>query len=91
MKRRLRQNWELQGAVGEFSPRARVGVKQLKAGRMKWGAQEFIVLDFAHLDSLGFSDKALVIGGYPLFANRNVYIDFSQNKIWFEPELIEAN
>lgn len=86
MKRRLRQNWELQGAVGKFSPQALVNVQQLKAGRVKWEQQEFFVLDFQHLNTMGFADRALVIAGYPLLADQDFYMDFNRNRIWIEPE-----
>lgn len=85
MRRRLFEDWSLSGAVGEFKPRARVNVKHLRAGQMRWEAHQFIVLDFDHLDSMGFSDEPMVIGGYPLLAGRNVYFDFAHNMMWIEP------
>lgn len=70
-----------------FSLRILVNVKHLRAGSIRWGDHRFIVVDFDHLDGLGFSDKPMVAGGYPLLAGRNIYLDFEKNKLWIEPSL----
>ncbi len=86
LKRRLRQEWELQGASGVFDPAIKIDVKTLRAGQMRWGRKEFIVMDFDHLDGVGFKDEPVVIAGAPLLQGKRYYVDFKRQFIWFEPE-----
>jgi len=85
LKKRLREEWTIQGATGTFDPAVRIDVTALRAGRMRWTPKEFIVMDFDHLDGIGFKDKPLVIAGSPLFNGNRFYIDFKRQFVWFEP------
>lgn len=91
LKRRLRKDWEIQGAVGEFDPAVRVKVKGMRAGRMDWGENDFIVMNFEHLKVLGFEDEALVVAGAGLFADKSFYINFTTNQLVFEPHDIPGD
>lgn len=89
MKKRLFENWKVKGAIGEFKPRAKVRVKYLRSGLMRWGASEFIVLDFDHLERIGLAEEPLAIGGFPMFYDRTVFIDFSSNQMWINNDQVE--
>lgn len=85
LQRRLRKNWEIQGATGAFDPSVRIDVNALRAGQMRWSPKKFIVMNFDHLDGIGFKDKALVIAGSPLLKDKRFFIDFKRKTVWFEP------
>jgi len=85
LKRKLRKNWQIQGAVDAFDPVVKVKAKGTRAGRTKWKENQFIVMNFDHLDGLGFNDKPLVIAGMDIFKRRSFYINFTSDELWIEP------
>ncbi len=87
LKRRLRDEWEIQGAIGTFDPAVRIKVQGMKAGSKVWGMNDFIVMNFQHMDSLGFTERPLVIAGSKLLGEQSFYIDFALNQIRFQPDL----
>jgi len=89
LEKRLRMNWKIQGATGNFDPAVRIGVTSMKAGQMRWKNHEFIVMNFDHLDSIGFEGKPLVVAGMPVLAGQRFFVDFEQRTIWFEPKADE--
>jgi len=82
LRKRLKEDWEVQGAIGDFDPASRVVAHGIKAGRMKWDKHQFLVINFEHLASLGFDDAPLVIAGMPLFRNRSLFLDFENDFVW---------
>ncbi len=84
LRRRLQEDWEFQGAIGNFEPTAKVNVVNMKAGLKRWEKSEFIVMTFDHMNAIGFKDRALVIGGIGLFEKRSFYLNFHDNRLWFE-------
>ena len=89
LKKKLRQEWRVQGAVGDFDPAIRVKVNGLKAGSKEWGVNEFIVMNFSHMNTLGFDDKPLVIAGANLMGNNGFYISFDQNLLLLAPDTLD--
>ena len=85
LKRRLRKEWELQGAVGNFSPIARVVLEEFRSGQKFWRSKEFVVMDFDGLEALGVSDAPLLIAGMNLFEDETFLIDFDRNYIAIKP------
>jgi len=86
LKRKLRQDWEIQGANDVFDPAIRISVESMRAGRMVWSENKFIVMNFDHLDLLGASDKPLVIAGADLLGDRGFYMNFQTNEMWLAPD-----
>lgn len=86
VKKRLRQNWEIQGAVGTFKPVTKILSKNARTGQKFWGDHEFLVLDFESLNVLGIDGKPFVIAGIPLFSEAAVLMDFENDKLYFAPD-----
>jgi len=86
VKKRLRQNWEIQGAVGTFKPVTKILSKNARTGQKFWGDHEFLVLDFESLNVLGIDGKPFVIAGIPLFSEAAVLLDFENDKLYFAPD-----
>lgn len=86
LRRSLRESWEIQGAVGKFDPTAQVDVQRLRAGRMIWDNRKLVVMNFDHLDNIGFKDEPLVVAGIDLFQDKSVYLDFQENRLWIEQD-----
>ncbi len=86
VKRRLRKNWEINGAIGAFQPVTKILSKNARAGQKFWSDNEFLVLDFESLDVLGIDGKPFVIAGIPLLKEVAVLIDFENDRLYFAPD-----
>lgn len=89
IKKRLRKEWELQGAVGVFRPRAKVMLERIRGGQIYWDDKEFLVMDFDSLDILGIDNKPFIIAGMNLFAKETIFIDFDRDFLTIIPESAE--
>ncbi len=85
VKKRLRENWEINGAIGKFRPITKILSKNARAGQKFWGDDEFLVLDFESLNVLGIDGKPFVIAGIPMFGQEAVLIDFESDRLYFAP------
>lgn len=86
LKRRLRKEWEVQGAIGTFMPIAKVVLEQFRSGQKFWKSKEFLVMDFEGLEALGVAaDESLLIIGMNLFQDETFLIDFERNYIAIKP------
>jgi len=86
-KRRLKSEWEVQGAVGEFDPAMRITVKGMRAGQKRWGKNEFIVMNFDHMETLGYQDEPLVVAGSNIFGDNSFFINFASNEMWIKEDI----
>jgi len=86
VKRKLRRNWEINGAIGTFKPVTKILSKNARAGQKFWGDNEFLVLDFKSLDVLGIDGKPFVIAGIPMMKEVAVLIDFENDRLYFAPD-----
>lgn len=86
LRRRLKENWVLSGAVGQFSPRVRTRVDRIRAGQKFWTEQDFLVMDFEHLNILGIDDQPFVIGGAELLNDSTFLLDFRHNILAIAPD-----
>lgn len=84
LRRRLLQDWEMQGAVGTFDPTVRINVDGMRAGLKLWGRHQFIVMSFDHLDGIGFKDRPLIVAGAEIFNRKSFFVDFKNDRLWFE-------
>jgi predicted aspartyl protease len=84
-RKRMKEDWKIQGAVGEFSPKIKVRVTQLRSGQKRWFNKDFIVMDLDNLDILGMRDAPYAIAGANLFADETMVIDFERNYIAYQP------
>ena len=86
IRRRLRENWELQGAVGVFEPIAKLKLERFRGGQMFWGNKDFIVMDLESLNILGIEDKPFMIAGMNLFNEETFFIDFERGYVAIKPK-----
>lgn len=90
LKKRLRKEWEIQGALDKFDPAVKIKVADMRAGAKIWDTNEFIIMNFDHLDVLGIRDKPFIIAGANIFEEQSVFLDFENDKIWFEVPVAKA-
>lgn len=86
VQKKLRKDWEINGAIGSFQPVTKVLSKNARAGQKFWGDNEFLVLDFKSLDVLGIGGKPFVIAGIQMYSEDSVLIDFESDRLYFASE-----
>ena len=85
----LRHNWKIAGAVGEFKPVARANIQQFEVDKYVWEDVLMIIKDTDNLEIIAMHDKPFVIAGVGLLNDRDLYLDFENNKLWLGPEINE--
>ena len=85
LRSRLRWQWEVAGAIGEFKPVVTANIRNLKSGRYEWEDTIMIIKDTDSLDFIGVADNPFIVAGVELFDERDVFIDFENNKLWLQP------
>ncbi|MEP6342257.1 MAG: retropepsin-like aspartic protease [Maricaulaceae bacterium] len=85
LRARLKWQWELAGAVGEFKPVVAAKMRSLKSGRYKWEDTIMLIKDTDSLSFIGVDDKPFVVAGVNLLGDRDVFLDFDANKMWLQP------
>lgn len=88
-RRRLKKDWELQGAVGTFRPTAKFKLEEFRGGQKFWKNKDFIVMDFESLDILGVNEQPFIIAGMNLFAEDTVFLDFKANIVAIKPKTVD--
>jgi len=83
---RMREQWELQGAIGRFSPRVAANLEGVVLGRNYWPNVEVIVMDLDTLSTVAPTDAPMMIAGADLFNQRTVAFDFGNNAIYLMPK-----
>lgn len=81
----LRNNWVVNGAIGEFKPRATVRIGRFSMGEHLWEGPLFFVFDFEALDVIGAAEDALIVAGAPLFQDRRYVIDLGRDRLFIDP------
>ena len=91
IRKRLRKEWELQGAVGTFEPTAKVMLERTRSGQKFWERKNFIIMDFKSLDVLGVADEPFIIVGMNFFREEEFFLDFQRNLLALKPRRTEIN
>jgi predicted aspartyl protease len=78
-RKRLRDSWEFQGAIGVFKPHAKIRFEQLLSGQIGWRNQDFIVMEMENLSVLGVENSAFAIAGINLFNYETVFVNFDSD------------
>ncbi|NNC38778.1 MAG: hypothetical protein EX271_02100 [Acidimicrobiales bacterium] len=84
-KKRLREQWVVQGAVGEFKPRIVVKLDKIIIGGVQLFKHELLLMDFEELQVNGKGQYPLVIAGVDLMGGRDFVLDFKNNVVYLEP------
>lgn len=85
IRKRLRKEWELQGAVGTFDPTAKVVMDRIRSGQKFWDNRSFIIMDFKSLGVLGVEDEPFIIVGMNFFSEEEFFLDFERNLLAVKP------
>jgi len=86
IRKKLREKWELQGAVGQFEPTTKVKLESLRSGQIFWKHKEFVILEFDSLNVLGVHQQPFIIAGMNLFGEDAIFIDFERNFLAIVPD-----
>lgn len=84
-RKKLRENWEYQGAVGTFEPSMRVNIQSLSAGEVGWTDKHFIAMQLDNLNVLGMDDGNVMIAGANLLDQEEMVIDFENDVLAVKP------
>ncbi len=79
LREQLRRQWEVQGAIGSFRPRALVTFETLTLGERDWRDVDVVVLELDSLDVIGAETGPFMIAGANLFADRSFIVDFEND------------
>ena len=82
----LWQNWKLAGAIGDFKPKAHVNIKLLETDKYQWDDVIMLIKETENLDILGVVNKPFMVAGVSLLQNRDVYLDFENDKLWLQED-----
>jgi len=88
-KKRLKKEWQLQGAVGTFKPVSKVLMDRFRGGQKFWNNKEFIIMDLDNADIVVAPETPFAIAGMNLFWDETVLIDFQANYIALKPRTEE--
>jgi len=91
LKKRLREKWKLEGAIGEFRPLAKVNVNGYRIGQKSFDESDFLILDFDSLAVLGIEEEPFIILGSQALKNQHYVIDFENNQMAFQPGKNDVN
>ena len=84
-RRRLKEEWEISGAIGKFDPKVKVKLKDFRSGQKFWDTQNFLILSLESLDVLGVNDQPFMIAGVDMIAGGTFWLDFKAEQIAFKP------
>lgn len=84
-KKRLRDEWVVQGAVGEFKPSLVVKLDKIIIGGISLSKHEMLVMDFEELQVSGNGQYPLIIAGIDLMGGRDFVLDLKNDVIYLEP------
>ncbi len=86
MRKRMREDWLIKGAIGEFDPVSQIKVENFRGGQKWWEERIFYVMNFDNLDILGIEQNPFVIAGGNLLAGNSFYLDFETQMLLIKPD-----
>jgi len=88
-RRKLREQWQLEGAIGTFDPRVEVRGLDLRSGPKQWGATDFVVLNLKSMNILGVNGQPFVIAGTNMFNQNTFWLDLKTGEIVLKPNTFD--
>ncbi len=83
-KRRLREDWVVQGAVGEFKPRVRVTLDKLVLGGFMFGKRDLVLVDFNKMPVNNYGAYPLVVCGIDILGGNDFVLDLKNNNLYLK-------
>ena len=90
VRRRLKKEWQAQGAIGTFTPVSKVNIDRIQSGKKRWADREFVVMSLNGIEILGALERPFAIAGMNLLWDETLLIDFEDNYIALEPRADEG-
>ena len=78
-RRRMKEQFELAGAVEVFNPRVEVRGVDMRAGSRVWYDEDIIIKSLDSLEVMGVAGQPFMIAGANLLDDGMFYLDFSEN------------
>ncbi|MCI5047712.1 MAG: retroviral-like aspartic protease family protein [Aquisalinus sp.] len=85
LRRRLRDQWEVNGAIGTFNPSVRVTFDFLRSNRYIWENWTVFVTDLKPLEVMGGDGQPLMVAGADMFRDTSFVMDFERGIIFIRP------
>ena len=85
-KRRLREDWVIQGAIGKFSPKSHIKLDSLIIAGRKYKNYSLVVMDFDDLPINEYGKYPLVITGVNLMSGQDFILDLKSRKLLIKPQ-----
>ncbi len=85
-RRRLREEWIVQGSIDEFKPHMRVEIEETHIGGMRLRYHEFIVMNFEKFPVNKFGTYPLVIAGIDIIDGRDFMLDLANDYLYIAPK-----
>ena len=85
LKKKLRNDWEIAGAIGEFKPLAKIKVLGYRAGQKMFDPSNFLLMEFDSLEVLGIEQDAFIVLGSRALKDERYIIDFVNDQVAFHP------
>ncbi len=86
-KRRLREEWVVQGAVGDFKPKMRIVLDRFIVGGFLFRRHTLLIMDFDKLPINGNGEYPMVIAGVDLLADHDFILDMKQWELYVDAPL----
>ena len=84
LRSRLKWQWEVAGAIGEFKPIAKAKFSVVKSGTHEWRDHHMLLKDTDSLSILGVDSEPFIIAGIDFLNAGDVYLDFNNDKLWLD-------
>ncbi len=85
LRRSLREQWQLSGANGDFSPLVVARYGNIAMQGHSWNEQKLVVADLHTLDILGSQGQPLMLAGANMFLGQDYVIDFARLTLYVKP------
>jgi len=86
-KRRLKEEWVVQGAIGEFKPKLRIVLDKFIVDGQVFRRQTLLVMDFDKLPINGYGKYPMVIVGVDVLGNYDFVLDLKEWDLYLDAPL----
>lgn len=84
-RKKLREEWVVQGAVGKFKPSMVIKLDKINIGGISLFKHEMLLVDFDEMQVNGNGQYPLIIAGIDLMGGRDFVLDLKNDALYVEP------
>ncbi len=85
-RKKLLEDWEFQGAIGLFQPKAKTQIINLLSEQISWRRKDFIIMELDNLAVLGVGESPFAVAGIKLFDQDEVFVNFDADILAVKPK-----